>query len=556
MMRTTVGVLAVAVGLTVIALVFQTAPQLTSAHSQSPAILAGQISSPEEGAMEGVVVSAKLDGSTITVSVVSDKRGQYSFPANRLEPGHYSLATRAVGYDLDSPGKADLTSQKTTTVDLKLRKTKNIVPQLTNAEWIMSVPGTEEQKLSLLDCLDCHTLERVMRSTHSADEYTQTIWRMQEYAYESEAIKPQRRMDPNWAGDPERYRQQANYLSTINLSSVPTWKYSFKRLPRPTGRATHVIVTEYDLPRRTIQPHDVIADEHGNIWYSDFGEQYIGELDPKTGKTKEYPLPELKPGYPVGLLDLEEDKNGALWAGMMMQGAIAKFDPNTEKFQIFNLPPELNDMVAQLNMLGLQYGVDGKVWTNNAGNQDVYRLDIATGKFEKFQPLKQLSSDRRRLIYGIASDSKNNLYIDEFWSNLIGRLDAETGEVKFYPTPTLNSGPRRMQMDSQDRLWFAEYRGNRIGMLDTKTEKFTEWPLRPWTGPYYVTRDKNGELWTGGMTTDRVVRLDPKTGQSVEYLLPKETNIRRVFVDNSTVPVTFWAGNNHSASIVKVEPLD
>jgi len=27
-------------------------------------------------------------------------------------------------------------------------------------------------------------------------------------------------------------------------------------------------------------------------------------------------------------------------------------------------------------------------------------------------------------------------------------------------------------------------------------------------------------------------------------------------VDNSTTPVTFWVGNNHGASIVKLEPLD
>jgi virginiamycin B lyase len=53
-----------------------------------------------------------------------------------------------------------------------------------------------------------------------------------------------------------------------------------------------------------------------------------------------------------------------------------------------------------------------------------------------------------------------------------------------------------------------------------------------------------------------VVRLDPKTGQTVEYQLPRKTNIRRVIVDNSTTPVTFWAGGNHSAEIVKVEPLD
>jgi hypothetical protein len=58
------------------------------------------------------------------------------------------------------------------------------------------------------------------------------------------------------------------------------------------------------------------------------------------------------------------------------------------------------------------------------------------------------------------------------------------------------------------------------------------------------------------MFTDRVTRLDPKTGQMVDYLMPRNTNIRRVFVDNSTNPVTFWVGNDHGASIIKLEPLD
>ena len=94
-------------------------------------------------------------------------------------------------------------------------------------------------------------------------------------------------------------------------------------------------------------------------------------------------------------------------------------------------------------------------------------------------------------------------------------------------------------------------------MFDTREETFKEWKMpTPWTLPYDVVVDRNGEAWTGSMLNDLVDRLDPKTGQVVEYLLPQETNIRRVFVDNSTNPVTFWVGNNHRASIVKLEPLD
>ena len=107
------------------------------------------------------------------------------------------------------------------------------------------------------------------------------------------------------------------------------------------------------------------------------------------------------------------------------------------------------------------------------------------------------------------------------------------------------------------RLWFGENRANRIGMYDTKAGGFQEWvapSAEQW--PYDVTADKNSDAWAGGEFSNRVLRLNPKSGEIVEYLLPKFTNIRRVFVDNSTTPPTFWVGNNRGASIVKLEPFD
>src|ERR1043166_4432030 len=72
----------------------------TAAPAQNAA-LSGTVSSDEEGAMEGVLVSAKKAGSTITITVVSDRSGRFSFPASKLSPGEYALRIRAVGYDLD-----------------------------------------------------------------------------------------------------------------------------------------------------------------------------------------------------------------------------------------------------------------------------------------------------------------------------------------------------------------------------------------------------------------------------------------------------------------------
>ena len=112
-------------------------------------------------------------------------------------------------------------------------------------------------------------------------------------------------------------------------------------------------------------------------------------------------------------------------------------------------------------------------------------------------------------------------------------------------------------MDADGHVWFAEWRGDKLAMFDTKTEKFQEWPVpTPYMAPYDVVKDKNGELWSGGMNTDRILRSNLTSGENIEYLLPKSTNIRRVFIDNTTSRPTFWVGNNHGASIVKMETLD
>ncbi len=531
----------------------------TSLRAQGAVALSGQVTSAEEGAMEGVLISVKKSGATITVTVASDAQGRYRFPATKLEPGRYALEIRAVGYALEGPGAVDIAAQKATIADLKLRQTKDLAAQLTNAEWLISMPGPETQKLALLGCVQCHTLERVTRSAHDAPGFMQVVQRMGTYVNQSTPLHVQMRRAERLmevrGEERQRVRQElAEFLAGVSIGTASAWKYDLKTLARPTGRGTRVVITEYDLPRRTIQPHDVIVDPEGMAWYCNFGEQTLGKLNPRTGQVTEYPVPELKPGFPTGALSVRFDREHNLWLGMMFQGGIAKFDRKTEKFQMWSLPTQFNRDMTQVNMTSpYSSGVDGRVWTNNNGFAAVHRLDLATGKFETWEPFKSGNHN----IYDVVADSKNNAYFTDFLHEHIGRIDAKTGKVALYTIPTPRSAPRRAQMDAQDRLWFGEYRGNKIGMFDTRTEKFEEWPVpTPWSQPYDVTLDRNGEAWTASMLNDRVQRLDPKTGRFTEYLLPRQTNVRRVFVDNSTTPVTFWVGSNHGASIIKLEPVD
>ena len=538
--------------------------QYSTIQAQPRSALTGQVSSAAEGPMEGVLVSAKKAGSNITVTVVSDKNGRYTFPANRLDAGQYTLRIRAVGYDLDGSDQIEIPARKSATRNLKLQKTEDLAAQLSNAEWMASVPGTDKQKILLLNCVGCHTLERLMRSPHSADDFMKVLLpRMQAYVNQSIPAHPQLRkaerlMEERGDSRVQVYRAVADYLSTINLKGASQWNYALKTLPRPTGKATRVIYTEYDLPRETIEPHDVLIDKDGIAWYSSFGEQFLGRLDPKTGKATEFAIPEHKPGFPTGLLGLRSDRDGNLWLGNMYQATIVKFDRKTEKFQYWTLPAEQNIDAAQINMVSPQSShVDGKVWTQNNGFAGVHRLDIASGKIETWQPFKNAPKGEPHNIYDVIPDAQNNVYFTDFRHRHIGRIDAKTGEIKLFAVPTAGSSPRRGQMDARGRLWFGEYRADRIGMFDTKTEQFKEWQLTTrWASPYDVAIDKNDNAWTGSMVSDQIARLNTKTGEFTNYLLPRSTNIRRVFVDNRTTPVTFWVGSNHGHSIIKLEPLD
>jgi len=522
--------------------------------------LAGQVSSAEEGLMEGVVVSAKRDGSTITVSVVTDAQGHFAFPAARLEPGRYSLKARAAGYELDAARAADVPPDGQAKADIRLKKARNLAAQLTNAEWMSSMPGTDEQKRFLLNCNGCHTLERIMKSSYDAEGFMQIFQRMAGYYPGSTPLKPQR-LAGTATRDVERGgsgRKTAEWLASVNLSQQQTWSFPLQTEPRLKGKSTRVIFTEYDLPSPLIQPHDVVLDREGNVWYSDFGQMFLGKMDQKTGSVTQYPIPVVKPGWSEGTLDLEIDRDDNPWVGVMYQSAIAKLDRKTGKFQMWSTPKEWDSDAGQLGHLAVQgTHSDNKVWIKNSAAGHIYRLDLLSNKMENLGAFKDPRTGKRIGTYGIHSDAQNNAYLLDFAAGNIVRLDAKTLQASVFQTPSPDSRPRRGRVDHEGRLWFAEYQGNAIGMFDPKTERITEWKVpTPWSAPYDAVAGRNGEAWTGSMLTDRVSRLDIESGQYTEYMLPRPTNIRRVYMDDSKRPGTLWIGSNHGASIVKVEPLE
>ena len=128
---------------------------------------------------------------------------------------------------------------------------------------------------------------------------------------------------------------------SINLSGGEKWSYDLKTLPRPKGKATQVVVTTYDMPRKDSAPHDTARDADGIVWFSDFQAPVIGRLDPKTGEVKEIPIPIQKPldkGFPTGSLQIALDQAGNVYAGTMGQAQVVRYEPKTGKMQTWTSP--------------------------------------------------------------------------------------------------------------------------------------------------------------------------------------------------------------------------
>ena len=418
--------IALAVAIFGISIAVDAAPVAAAAND---AALTGKVTSAAEGAMEGVIVSAQRQGSTVTTTVVSDHDGRYSFPASRLAPGHYFVTIRAEGYQLDGAGVTDIAAGKTTNDDLNLRKNDNLAAQLNDAEWMMSIPGTDQQKKSLLNCNGCHTLQRIVQSTHTPDEWMPLFDRMAKYCPCSTPSRPFPMVRAPHGDLPLALRQaMSTYLASINLSTKSNWDYPLKTMPRATGKATHVIITEYQLPRPTIEPHDVVVDKEGIVWFSEFADNALGRLDPKTGKVAEFKLPLVKKEDPAGTLNLEMAPDGHLWLSLQFQAAFAEFDRKALKFvKVWQIPKGQQDEVSQVGFTSpAASNVDHEVWTRTDTPNNFYRLNLVSMKLTEIGPKLDPTTQQPLNAYGIPVDHENNLYMLDFGSDKVSRIDAKT----------------------------------------------------------------------------------------------------------------------------------
>jgi streptogramin lyase len=530
----------------------------------------------------GIAVSAREEGKTFTITVLTDEQGEYFFPP--LEPpfasGKYRVWAQAVGYET-AHAELNLDSPQVARQDFTLKTIKDFTLQLSGSEWMDALPADTFQDKRLkeifrVNCTECHQVGLVLQNRFDEQGWLATMDWMERATYHG------------WSGPGARpsltiqYHKQelAKYLAKIR--GPEPFPLKFKLHPRPKGDAARVVVTEYDIPtgvgkkelsfqsgndwsqgivsgmRGTGGTHDIVVDDSGNAWLTDSVanvDRTLVKVDARTGEVKAFKLTAPDGKSARSAHGIAKDPKGNLWFDT--DGSLGSVDPATEKFALYT-PPSPIRVGGQIDV-----APNGKVWA--PARHGGLLFDPEMKKFTFFQDLTVGDGDS----YGATADANGNGWWTQFKQDIVSTGQAsnhqsfevpmrppgyEQREEMFY-TPAdrefyNNIGalkwagsfavpgtqaPRRLGADKNgNTVWVANWWGMNLARIDIKTRKTTYYPLPIHANPYNAVVDKNHVVWTNLMSDDAVARLDPKTEQWTVYKLPSiGTTLRHITVDDA-----------------------
>ena len=512
--------------------------------------------------LEAIMVQLISQKTAIRTTVYSNEQGGYEFPI--LEQGLYTLRIARplqfrpymrISVRIDGATQLENIVLERVAESELLPPTPEIAAQLTDAEWELNIPGTDEEKSEVLGTCRCHSSLALFRNRHDEQSWRLITNRMIT-GLGSELILRRPPEDPFLRRTSSKVEPIVRYLTKFrgpDSKEMPLDK-PVQTLPRPGGPATRIVVTEYELPRRLLNVNDTHGDSDGNIWYTSHRTRYFGKLDPRTGIVKEYRVPSSTPGALPGTHRVEVAQDGTVLISEPWAHNLIKLNPRTD--EITQMHVELD---TPINAPGLtQFGVapDGSIWyrprlqPDEQGRGMVAQMDPQTGEV-----LRQYRFNKMARSYDHLISKDGNFWAGGEWpGNLIALIDIRTGQLWEIATPTPMSTPSEGEFDTEGNAWF----GSNIGLikLDSKTRQVTEY-APPMGGAVSTPAvDKNGEIWGGNSNQGQIVRFNPRTERWVQYAMPEPfANTTRIWIDNSTDPISVWYADSEDF-IVRVQPLE
>src|SRR6516162_7421718 len=555
----------------------------------------GTVKSPDGKPLEGVTVSVRGEGKTFVTTVFTNQQGVYIFPP--LEKGlKYSLWAQAQGFQRARVDVNAGSGEIQPVPGLQLEPLKNFEKQLTGVEWMNSFPENtpaekREKKIYANNCSGCHANQFTLQNRFDAESWGKIVSVMSL----SSNGTPVR---PNAAGTPtiNAYKDEIVRFLTKVRGPGPA-NYELKPLPRPTGEAAQVVITEYDLPRPEDPPesyaqdgsdwargtpsrwqgraaHDAVVGPDGMVYLSDETtiDASIFKLDPRTAKITPYKFPAKNSGA-ASTHGISVDPDGLIWTNNQSDDNLLMFDPKTEQFTEYVRP---SDMPGARNTVATDKQVHkGAIWSatfqgsavkiDPATGKSIFqngalRLDPKTGKYTFFPLITGKDT------YGVTVDREGHAWYSSPGSDRVDVADSDTGktaEIVFPPTgpesgmeitaadrdnyaklyalqnsaTPLHNCPRRIGADpNADVVWVGLYCSDKIAKIDTHTHQVTQYALpHKYSYPYGVVVDNMHNVWINLNNADMLAKFDPATGTFTEYQMPSRGTVMRHLAINYTV---------------------
>jgi virginiamycin B lyase len=557
-----------------------------AAPASADQLLTGSIASASGQKLDGVQVSAKKDGSTITTSVYTDQNGDYFFPA--LSDGKYNVWAQALGFET-SKGQVELTANRHQDFKLAaITDPEQKIKQLPSEMLAAALPEDTEADANMKrifhnQCTGCHTPGYPLQFKFDESGWNKIINLMKVVQGTGEYMGPNAK--PNGIIEFNR-KELAAYLARARGPGETSMK--FKDRPRPSGEAARVVWTTYDVPLNPATgmgargamypindgsdwslgtpsklgqlPHDGAMGLDGNLYYTVNNPNpgvTIGKVDAKTGEVKYLKVDRKDGKFAATAHGLTRDGNGDLWFDVNPgRRSLGKLEVKTEKISVYETPEPMSPLGGAVTM-----DVDGKgrIWAS--APDGVVAFDPVTEKFTDFKsatPFKNAKGTNS--TYGAAGDRDGNGWWAQMAFDTIGKADIGSHQTSEITLPALkdemarlpdatrafydnfdgrtnnnplpwSQGPRRMGTDKNaDVLWVGNSWGATLARIDTKTGQTSIIPFPDKSyQPYHIAVDLNHNVWGNLWTADRIAKYDPSKGQWTMFDLPvRGTEIRHV----------------------------
>ena len=551
--------------------------------------LSGTITGANGQKLDGVTVSAKRDGSTITLSVYTDAQGNYYFPP--MAAGKYKVWAQALGFERNN-ADVDLSANKRQNLALKtITDYETKWRQLPGELVFASFPEDNAEDVHMKtiihnNCNGCHTPSFPFQFRFDAAGWTRIMDLMKVIG---------------GGGLPQD--RPANQIIQMNEKGIAAYlakvrgpdmaQLKIKERPRPSGEAARVVWTLYDVPRvqgvgsaslpvstadndgtnwamgtpskQGLIVHDDEQDFNGNIWFTSNSTNSlvtVGEVNAKTGEVKYHKWPRAAdPSLASPTHGITRDGQGNLWFDVNPgRRSLGKIEPATGKMTVYPTPDSMQPLGGAVTM-----DVDGKgmIWASAPAG--VLRFDPTTLQFTEYKTTNVKRSYGTGGTYGAAGDRNGNGWWAEMGFDTIGKADGKTGKVlkeivlpenkkirdyltkdqvaaygKVTDISTGNpypwaQGPRRMGTDKNgDVLWVGDSWGSSLAKIDINTDQVTMIPFPDSAmQPYHISVDAHHNVWGNLWTNDQIFKYDPAANKWTMFELPvRGTEMRHLTVDD------------------------